>query len=73
MMETHGSLGPMLISIPTPRARELAFSFTVFRGKFNSTGNQIFKAENQAAVSAAYGLKNHPTGNLRKSYLITGQ
>jgi hypothetical protein len=72
-METHGSLGPMLISIPAPRARYLAFPFAVVEGKTYSTGKQVFEAENQAAVSAAYGLKNHPTGNLRKSYLITGQ
>jgi hypothetical protein len=55
--QTDGSPEPMLISIPAPRARDLAFPFAVVEGKACSTGKQIFEAENQAAVSAACRLK----------------
>ena len=48
---------PVLISIPAPRASDLAFPFAVVEGKAYSTGKQVFEAENQAAVSGACGLK----------------
>ncbi|PVH98617.1 hypothetical protein DM02DRAFT_40083 [Periconia macrospinosa] len=48
---------PMLISVPAPRALDLAFPFAVVEGKAYSTGKQIFEAENQASVSGACGLK----------------
>ena len=43
----------MLISVPAPRALDLAFPFAVVEGRAYSTGKQIFEAENQAAVSVA--------------------
>jgi hypothetical protein len=52
-----GPLEPMLISVPAPRALDLAFQFAIVEGKAYSTGKQIFEAENQAAVSGACGLK----------------
>jgi len=52
-----GPLEPVLISVPAPRALDLAFPFAVVEGKAYSTGKQIFEAENQAAVSGACGLK----------------
>lgn len=55
--EPDGPLEPMLISVPAPRALDLAFPFAVVEGKAYSTGKQIFEAENQAAVSGACGLK----------------
>ena len=51
--ESGGPLEPMLISVPAPRALDLAFPFAVVEGKAYSTGKQIFEAENQAAVSVA--------------------
>lgn len=57
MHEPDGLLEPMLIPIPAPRALDLAFPSAVVEGKAYSTGKQIFEAENQAAVSAACGLK----------------
>ena len=48
---------PMLISVPAPRALDLAFPFAVVEGKAYSTGKQICEAENQASVSGACGLK----------------
>ena len=51
--ESGGPLEPMLISVPSPRALDLAFPFAVVEGKAYSTGKQIFEAENQAAVSVA--------------------
>ena len=55
--EPDGLLAPMLNPVPAPRALDLTFPFAVVEGKAYSTGRQIFKAENQAAVSAACGLK----------------
>jgi hypothetical protein len=55
--EPKGLQEPMLISIPAPRASDLVFPFAVVEGKAYSTSKQIFEAENQAAVSAACGLK----------------
>jgi hypothetical protein len=55
--EKDGPLEPMLISVPAPRALDLAFPFAVVEGKAYSTGKQLFEAENQAAVSGACGLK----------------
>ena len=52
-----GPLEPTLISVPAPRALDLAFPFAVIEGKAYSTGKQIFEAENQASVSRACGLK----------------
>lgn len=49
--EPGGPLEPMLISVPAPRALDLAFPFAVVEGKAYSSGKQIFEAENQAAVS----------------------
>ena len=51
--EPGAPLEPMLISVPAPRALDLAFPFAVVEGKAYSTGQQIFEAENQAAVSMA--------------------
>ena len=51
--ESGGPSEPMLIPIPALRAADLAFPFAVIEGKAYSTGNQIFQAENQAAVSMA--------------------
>lgn len=51
--EPGGPLEPMLISVPAPRALDLAFPFAVVEGKAYSTGKQIFEAENQAVVSMA--------------------
>ena len=51
--ESGGPFEPMLISVPAPRALDLAFPFAVVEGKAYSTGKQIFEAENQAAVSMA--------------------
>lgn len=51
--ESGGPLEPMLISVPAPRALDLAFPFAVVEGKAYSTDKQIFEAENQAAVSVA--------------------
>ena len=42
---------PLLISVPASRALDLVFPFAVVEGKANSTGNPIFDAENQAAVT----------------------
>lgn len=55
--EPDGLQEPMLISVPAPRASDLAFPFAVVEGKAYSTGRQVFEAENQAAVSGACGLK----------------
>ncbi|KAL7967261.1 hypothetical protein HDV63DRAFT_383008 [Trichoderma sp. SZMC 28014] len=55
--EPDGSLDPMLIFVPALRALELTFPFAVVEGKAYSTGQQIFEAENQAAVAGACGLK----------------
>lgn len=53
-----GELGePMLISIPAPRASDLAVPFGVVEGKAYLTGQQLSAAENQAAVSGACALK----------------
>jgi hypothetical protein len=57
MVDRDGSLEPMLITIPAPRAQDLAFPFAVVESKAYSTGKQIFGAENQATGSAACGLK----------------
>ena len=48
---------PMLITVPSLRASDLVFPFAVLEGKADSTGRQVFEAENQAAVSGACGLK----------------
>jgi len=55
--ERGGPEEPLLIVVPTQRPSGLAFPFVVVEGKAYSTGKQIFEAENQAAVSAASGLK----------------
>jgi len=55
--ERGGPEEPLLIVVPTQRPSGLAFPFAVVEGKAYSTGKQIFEAENQAAVSAASGLK----------------
>ncbi|KAH0559629.1 hypothetical protein GP486_003852 [Trichoglossum hirsutum] len=55
--ESDGLLEPALIFVPSDRTLLLAFPFAVVEGKAYSTGKQIFEAENQAAVSAACGLK----------------
>ena len=48
---------PVLTLTPTQRASDLVIPFAVVEGKAYSTGKQVFEAENQAAVSAACGLK----------------
>lgn len=55
--ERGGRAEPLLIAVPTQRASDLFFPFAVLEGKAYSTGNQIFVAQNQAAVSGASGLK----------------
>ncbi|KAF2808311.1 uncharacterized protein BDZ99DRAFT_464186 [Mytilinidion resinicola] len=55
--ESGGPQEPVLISVPAPRASDLAFPFAVVEGKAYSTGKQVFEAENQAAVAGACGLK----------------
>jgi hypothetical protein len=55
--ELGGPQEPMLISVPAPRASDLAFPFAVVEGKAYSTGKRVFEAENQAAVAGACGLK----------------
>jgi hypothetical protein len=57
MVEADGVTEPMLISIPAPRALDLAFPFAVVEGKAYTTGKQISEAENQAVVAAACALK----------------
>ncbi|KIX96365.1 uncharacterized protein Z520_08143 [Fonsecaea multimorphosa CBS 102226] len=55
--EPQGPLEPMLLSVPAPGALDLAFPFAVVEGTAYSTGNQIFAAENQAAISGVCALK----------------
>lgn len=55
--EPDGPEEPMLVSVPAPRASDLAFPFAVLEGKAYLTGKQISEAENQAAVSGACALK----------------
>jgi len=55
--EQGGAEEPMLLAVPTLRLSDLVFPFAVLEGKAYSTGKQVFEAENQAAVSAACGLK----------------
>ncbi|KAI9792923.1 MAG: hypothetical protein M1816_001245 [Peltula sp. TS41687] len=55
--ETGGPPEPMLISAPALRASDLVFPFAVVEGKAYSTGNKLFEAESQAAVSGACALK----------------
>jgi hypothetical protein len=55
--DADGQSESMLISIPAPRALNLAFPFAVVEGKAYTTGKQISEAENQAVVAAACALK----------------
>ncbi|KAF2020580.1 hypothetical protein BU24DRAFT_469346 [Aaosphaeria arxii CBS 175.79] len=55
--ESEETVKPVLNPIPTARGSHLTFPFAVIECKAYSTGKQIFEAENQAAVSAACGLK----------------
>ena len=55
--ERGGPTELLLIAVPTQRASDIVFPFTVVEGKAYSTGIQIFEAQNQAAVSGASGLK----------------
>ena len=48
---------PVLVSVPAPRASDLAFPFLVIEGKAHSMGKTMFEAKNQVAVCGAYGLK----------------
>jgi len=55
--ERGGPEEPLLIVVPTQRPSGLVFPFAVAESKAYSTGKPVFEAENQAAVSAASGLK----------------
>ncbi|KAI9705730.1 MAG: hypothetical protein M1820_004978 [Bogoriella megaspora] len=55
--EAGKPLEPPLISAPTSLTSDLTFPFAVVEGKAYSTGNQIFEAQNQAAVTGACALK----------------
>jgi hypothetical protein len=55
--EPDGREEPMLISVPAPRASDLAFPFGVDEGKAYLTGQPLCAAENQAAVSGACALR----------------
>ena len=48
---------PILCSEPTQRALHIRFPFLPVEGKAYATGNPVFDAQNQAAVSGACALK----------------
>ena len=47
---------PVLSSMPTQRALDIRFPFLQLEGKAYATGNPVFDAQNQAAVSGACAL-----------------
>ena len=49
--------GPVLCFVPTSRDLDIRFPFLIVEGKAYATGNPVFDAENQAAVSGACALK----------------
>ena len=56
---------PILCSEPTQRALHIRFPFLSVEGKAYATGNPVFHAQNQAAVSGACALKIlHDLGDL---------
>jgi hypothetical protein len=59
LQETHdpNRSEPLLRSEPTQRRLDIRFPFLLVEGKAYATGNPIFDAQNQAAVSGACALK----------------
>lgn len=55
--KAQNSSEPILCSEPTQRALYIRFPFLPVEGKAYATGNPVFDAQNQAAVSGACALK----------------
>ncbi|KAF2789875.1 hypothetical protein K505DRAFT_340909 [Melanomma pulvis-pyrius CBS 109.77] len=55
--ERNGRPEQALIMVPTLDAEELTFPTLLFESKGYSAGEQVFEAQNQAAVSGACGIK----------------